>query len=282
MKEALDPWEEKAKAKLETFRKEVDVDEQKVASFFSRLENEGEIKASNTNKYGWLKIAASVLVIISAFGIVYRVNNVTVSTLKGEQLTVQLPDQSRVQLRYASSLRYNKLIWMFNRDVAFAGEAYFQVESGSSFTVNSDIGKTSVLGTEFNVLARGDSYEVKCFEGRVNVETAYHTYELSAGDALNYEQGAEPEAFRFSQENPNWHVGEVYFENRPIAEVIEELKNTFGIQIETTDTSLDNLRYTGFFPTNDLDMALRLVFDPLSLEATFKEGKTVWISGKSD
>ena len=68
-----------------------------------------------------------------------------------------------------SELNYNASKWGEKRELELKGEAFFDVEKGKRFDVNTELGKISVLGTEFNVLSRDSIFKVSCYEGLVQV-----------------------------------------------------------------------------------------------------------------
>ena len=82
-------------------------------------------------------------------------------------MVVTLPDNSIVTLRGGSELSYAPYWWFADRSLQFEGEAFFDVEKGSSFTVQSDNGVTQVLGTSFSIYANDENYEVFCKTGKV-------------------------------------------------------------------------------------------------------------------
>ncbi|MGN6418111.1 MAG: FecR family protein [Pseudobacter sp.] len=80
----------------------------------------------------------------------------TMSTPKGRQYQLSLPDGTKVWLNAASSIRYPTVFTGEARNVEITGEAYFEVAKRSSqpfrVTVDKKM-KIDVLGTSFNVNA---------------------------------------------------------------------------------------------------------------------------------
>jgi transmembrane sensor len=103
----------------------------------------------------------------------------TVSTPRGGQFRVVLPDGSKVWLNAASSLSFPVVFTGHERNVELSGEAYFEVapvklKEGNGklpFRVSVNGMKVEVLGTRFNVTAYGNEEVVKTtlLEGAVNV-----------------------------------------------------------------------------------------------------------------
>lgn len=95
------------------------------------------------------------------------------STPKGGQYQLVLPDGSRVWLNAASSIRYPVAFTGNERRVELTGEAYFEIEKDAQrpFHVISALQDVEVLGTHFNVNAYSDEETIKTtlLEGKVKV-----------------------------------------------------------------------------------------------------------------
>jgi len=276
MSEELDPWESELKSKLGNYRRDFDLSDEKVNSFLDEI-NEETPASSNKSYKNYLALAASFVAILSALFAVYKSKEVTVVSggLVAKQ-EVLLPDGSRVLLRQSSSLQYNSWSWRFNRNVSLEGEAYFEVSKGSDFKVESTMGNTTVLGTSFNILANEGTYEVKCFEGKVQVEIKSETYVLNPGNSVASRLGQVKEN-NFDIDEISWHQEELVFDDEPIHYVFQRLGEVYNREF-VLPAELRDEKYTGFFPADDLALALRLVLEPLSLEAQFVEGDKVIIS----
>lgn len=98
----------------------------------------------------------------------------TLSTPRGGQYQLVLPDGSKVWLNSASTIRYPTNFTGKERKIELSGEAYFEVVKNASmpFKVNVN-GKTEVevLGTHFNVNSYNDepSINTTLLEGSVRV-----------------------------------------------------------------------------------------------------------------
>ncbi|MDW3193248.1 MAG: FecR domain-containing protein [Cytophagales bacterium] len=276
----MDKWNEKFKEKLGEYQHQGELTDDKVASFFNRMDNPTEEKKVAEQSSNFLRIAASVTVFLVTGFALYFFGSVTVTTGAGEFASVELPDGSKVDLKYQSSISYHEIGWMFNREVQFEGEGFFEVEKGSKFSVISAAGTTAVLGTSFNIKTRAARYEVKCYTGRVSVVSGAEESMLTPGDATMFQDRKKIRDFKFDAQTPNWSQGEIHFEDQPLRVVIDELEKVYDLSVEYAD-SLGLIRYTGFFPTNDLQMALRLTCEPLDLGYKI-EDKTVSLFLKED
>ena len=98
----------------------------------------------------------------------------TLTTPKGRQFQLLLPDGTKVWLNAASSIRYPVLFTGKERNVEIAGEAYFEVAKNTQlpFRVNvNNQAEIIVLGTSFNVNAYDNEENINTtlIEGSVRV-----------------------------------------------------------------------------------------------------------------
>src|SRR5690606_12315868 len=82
----------------------------------------------------------------------------TISTPRGGQYQVKLPDGTQIWLNAATKLRYPTTFYEKERVVELEGEAYFEVAKNAKmpFKVKSNNQLITVLGTHFNVSSYGD------------------------------------------------------------------------------------------------------------------------------
>lgn len=98
----------------------------------------------------------------------------TMSTPRGRQFQVVLPDGTNAWLNAASSIRYPTVFTGREREVAITGEVYFEVakDAGKPFRVKvNDLTEIEVAGTHFNVNAYTEEPAVSTtlLEGAVRV-----------------------------------------------------------------------------------------------------------------
>lgn len=272
----MDNWNNAFKEKLGEYSYNQPPDDAKVQAFFDRLDDEQTTNSASTSKSVlWVRWAASVAILVTISFIGYQLSNKTISTQNGQFADHLLPDGSKVSLSNSSTLKFNQLNWMLGmRKLQFEGEGFFEVEKGSTFTVRSTKGVTSVLGTSFNISTYEGNYEVKCFTGKVRVDLAASNHMLTSGEAVLFAQN-KVNPFKFDTKTPSWYQGEIHHENVKMALVFSSIERIYDVTI-TNKTDFETLLYTGFYPTNNLEMALRLIFSPFGLTARV-EGQTVTI-----
>jgi transmembrane sensor len=134
----------------------------------------------------------------------------TVTTPRGGEYQITLPDGSKVWLNAASSLRFPIAFAGNERIVELTGEAYFEVNPQEQVAVkgkNSKIAKTpfivklntpagnknevEVLGTHFNVMAYTDESAIKTtlVEGKVKVTSGNSIQTIRPGEQARLSEG---------------------------------------------------------------------------------------------
>ena len=223
----------------------------------------------------WLALAASLVLLLSVSGFM-RFYTVKTFCPQGVHTSLQLPDGSEVELNASTRLAYHPYWWFISREVKLEGEAFFNVEKGKKFRVVSSNATTEVLGTTFNVFARGEDYIVTCHTGSVRVT------EAKSGSAVTLspnERGVmKPSGgFRVTQlestrTSPGWTGNLIMFASTPLRLVFEEIERQFGIVIETPEEMQQV--YSGNFSLDQpVENILTLLCLPFDLEYERQTGK---------
>lgn len=231
-------------------------------------------------RFLWTAAMTAAAALALLFWISLHSNVEKVMAQAGEQKTLVLPEESAVTLNAVSKLTYREETFEKDRVLRLDGEAFFKVKPGSTFTVETDYGTVTVLGTSFNVISRNGRFEVSCYTGKVKVESPGQQSVIITPGERSVSDSEQPtlsrSGFALIKETPEWTTGRFVFDNQPLNEVIEELERQYDIRVKL-DTGLEDLRYTGLFEAGNLDNALSLITWPLHLKSTIK-GKTVTIS----
>ena len=228
----------------------------------------------------WLAIAAALLIgVVGIWWFSGRDNfsftDTAYVTMAGENKEVKLPDGSVVTLNAMSKLGFAEADWQEGRKVALDGEAYFKAKKGKTFTIQTEQGSVQVVGTIFNVYARGEELEVKCAEGRVQVINPEATERvlLKAGEQVTVLRGKMQQRQGLSF-YPNWFKGESTFRSAPLERVFGEIERQYGVKVLAD--SLGERTFSGKFVNNDLKKAVKMVCDPMKLKYEVR-GDTVVI-----
>ncbi|PJJ09391.1 FecR family protein [Flavobacterium sp. 1] len=214
----------------------------------------------------WMFRVAAIFVL--ALGITFAVKNFVPQTQTadfGEKTTFLLPDNSEVVLNSDSEINYKKWNWNSNRRLELKGEAYFRVSKGRRFEVQTSLGKVSVLGTQFNVKARKNRFDVVCYEGRVKVNYANTQILLTHGQSVTFENGKQVN-MRVNSLKPEWMDNQICFYKENIKSLLDEVQRQYNVTIELNAKDTISL-FTGKLPAKDLDVALQIISTTYHLEA---------------
>ena len=217
----------------------------------------------------WYKVAAVLVGLLFLGGITYRLywaeQLITHHTAYGQTLQVQLPDRSVVNLNGNSTLQY-AANWpdAQTREVWLQGEAFFSVvhtPQQQKFLVwTSDEVNVEVLGTEFNVSTRKSRTRVVLSSGKVklNIKEAQQTDQvtLKPGELVELTDQA-PEYLKKpvnTQVYTSWRNKVLIFDNTPLPEVVLNLKDTYGLDVQLVDASLSEMKVSGSTPIDNLEV----------------------------
>jgi ferric-dicitrate binding protein FerR (iron transport regulator) len=224
----------------------------------------------------WMGYAAAACIAALCFFMLY--NPATqVKVKNGEQISHLLPDGSKISINAGSSIAYKSGTWGKRRKVELDGEAFFEVKKGETFTVVTELGEVEVLGTSFNVRARGGSFAVGCVTGKVKVSNAKGSLILTPGLAT-YAQGENELKAPFlaeTQQMGAWRQGKFDFKDAKLGEIFAEIQRQFDVQIATTGEVAER-KVSRYFEAGNLDSALYKVCWPSNLEIK-KQGKMIVI-----
>lgn len=242
-------------------------------AFKARNQSKKKTKIRTLNFKAFYRVAA-ILVVMLTSGYFLFFNNVkSFETQIAQTKTVTLPDNSEVILNAASKLTFNEKKWADKRALTLEGEAYFKVQKGQTFSVNTTSGVVTVLGTQFNVKERKNYFEVNCYEGLVSVTYNNETIKLPRGKTFRVINGIIENVEGFNAQNPSWIQQESSFSKIPLNQVIAELERQYDIKIKVKGVDTSKL-FTGSFTHTDKEIALQAVTIPLKLSYKI-QGKTI-------
>jgi transmembrane sensor len=170
---------------------------------------------------------------------------------------VRLAPDSAVDVAYGAGRRQVRLL---------RGEAFFEVKSDAArpFRVAASGVDVTVLGTAFNVRLAGQGVEVAVQRGLVQVDEATVrppiAERLRPGEWVRVgkngplERGAIP-----PEEVAPWLHGQIVARDRPMADVVDELRRYYAGLIVVADGTLAGRRVTGVYNLSDPAAALRAI-----------------------
>ncbi|MGN6421225.1 MAG: FecR family protein [Pseudobacter sp.] len=150
----------------------------------------------------------------------------TISTPKGGQYQVSLPDGSKVWLNAASSIRFPAAFGA-ERTVTVTGEVYLEVARNKSkpFIVHANGMQVEVLGTSFNVNVYADepSSKVTLVEGSINVNNT----RLQPGQALMNGKIITADL----EQDLAWKNGAFNLNNKTLPELMRQIGRWYDLEI---------------------------------------------------
>lgn len=185
-----------------------------------------------------------------------------VSVKAGSKRTITLPDGTRVTLNGNSQLCYNVVPQKHREVVLTKGEAFFDVTKDAScpFRVKVNDMQIEVLGTEFNVRYHEDAIETALFSGAVRLtsEALKEDYRLYPGKKSIYKLASHQ--FKICDNDATtdarWKEGYLAFNSKPLAEVLHEIEDWYGVRIQLRNKKLANDLLTGTFYNESLESVL--------------------------
>jgi ferric-dicitrate binding protein FerR (iron transport regulator) len=188
-----------------------------------------EHRETPAKRFPFGSCAAILLVVLS---LTIHFYTVTEEAARGSQADVRLPGHATVTLNAGSRLSYKPLAWFISRKVTLEGEACFEVEAGSRFSVLSGGKRVHVLGTTFNVYARPEKYCVTCLAGKVEVCAGKEAVTLTPGMQATWRGWAlEVSKDAVSTRAAGWMQGKFAFAETPLSEVVAEIERQYDIRV---------------------------------------------------
>jgi len=174
----------------------------------------------------------------------------TVTTPRGGQYQITLPDGSRVWLNASSSIRFPTRFFGNERRVETTGEVYFEVHKDPSlpFHVSTDGHDIEVLGTTFNLMAYDDEPHIKTtlVEGSVKVTNLQQTQLLKPGEqSIALKEKETLKVVRADlDEALAWKTGQFIFNNEDLESIMRKVARWYDVEIDFKENFRD-LRFTG-------------------------------------
>lgn len=200
-------------------------------------------------------VAAMIAVVLAIGGYYYSEEKIVTDATA---TNYELPDGSQMRVMANSSVTYNKVAWHWQRKLQLTGKASFSVTPGETFTVNTEAGDVTVLGTRFLIEQNGRKMFVNCEEGSVKVATAVGERTLKAGESVRCdEKRIVPVMPKVKKESEYPEV--LGYEDDPLINVVADMELIFQVKIIGLE-KCDGLTYNGTVLTKDLKTTLEQVF----------------------
>lgn len=183
----------------------------------------------------------------------------TITTPRGGQFMVVLPDSTKVYLDAGSSLRFPAAFTGKLRTVMLTGEAYFEVAHNKArpFHVLTKGQMIEVLGTHFNINAYDDEKVIKTtlLEGSVRVSDAGKLALLIPGEQAQIAQpfsgskGINVIRNADTEEAIAWKNGFFQFDNADIQTIMRQFSRWYNVDV-TFDGQVKERLFSGAIHRN--------------------------------
>lgn len=162
----------------------------------------------------------------------------TISTPKGGEYQVTLPDGTKAWLNAASSITFPAAFTRNERQVKISGEAYLEVTPSASqpFLVTANDVTVRVLGTSFNVNAYKDEdyTKITLVTGSVKVKAYRREWQLRPGQqaaAHSHDTIVNISANTDMDKILAWKNGLFNFNGADVRTVMRQLERWYGIRV---------------------------------------------------
>ncbi len=210
-------------------------------------------------------------------------------------LTVVLEDSSEVQLQPGASLSYPPHFSITRREVYLDGAAFFNVQKNPArpFLVYTRNLITQVLGTRFTITTAKNQCEVAVLSGKVAVYEEIHQSLHSKGgvvvlpnEKVTYYANNHhfitslvdnPVAVNHSRDSiPS--TGVFSFDETPVAQILEQLENTYLVQIIAENENINHCLFSGNISGLSLFGMLDLICGAIGADYEIR-GTSILITG---
>jgi ferric-dicitrate binding protein FerR (iron transport regulator) len=233
-------------------------------------------------RFGWMRIAASVIIIIGLGLLAYWVfNDRTKEMTVVAQKTVlndTLPDGSVVIVNKGSSISYLSKFKGETREVALKGEAFFNVTPNKKkpFVISVNDVQITVVGTSFNVKTINGNTDVVVETGIVKVTRAGKTVELKANEEViaNVKDSALTKEKVSDQLYKYYRTKEFVCDDTPLWKLVEVINEAYNSHIAIGNPALKDMSITTTFNNESLEQVLNVISITFNIKI-IKEGDTI-------
>ncbi|MFB2120941.1 FecR family protein [Parapedobacter sp. 2B3] len=213
----------------------------------------------------------------------------TVSTPRGGQFQVLLPDGTKVWLNASSSLTFPTVFDEKERKVSLSGEGYFEVSTQQRgghrvpFIVETASQRIEVLGTHFNVNDYADegTCNTTLLEGSVRIIAAEQSIVLKPGQQSKVGHETVTVATVDVESAVDWKNGDFLFADESLKSIMLKIARWYDVDV-VYEKDMPTERYSGLIArSKNLSEVLHILKLSGALEARI-ENRTVYLSTVKD
>ena len=192
----------------------------------------------------------------------------TITTNKGQNTKIYLPDSSVVWINSATQLSYNTDFAKKNRNIRLSGQAFFEIKRNEKIPliVNCNGLKVKVLGTKFDVSAYPEErmINVVLVSGKVELSKEKGQYEvqvLNPKEMGRYDviNGKLTVSDAYSRKFTSWKDGILIFENDAMSDVFNKLERWYNIKIDVKDKKINQLIFNATIVNESIEEIFELM-----------------------
>ncbi|MFA5816443.1 MAG: FecR domain-containing protein [Bacteroidales bacterium] len=202
----------------------------------------------------------------------------TITTPRGGEYQIMLPDSSKVWLNSQSSIRFPVSFTGGERHVEITGEAYFEVVKYNkmSFTVSVNEMTIKVLGTRFNIRAYRDENvtETTLVEGSVQVARGEARAILNPGQQASLDSTGQISVVNNVDINQvlAWKNGLFLFNSADIVTIMNQISRWYNVDIDY-EGDLPNELFSGIVSRNSNISKVLIILEQAGIKFTFEDDK---------
>ena len=251
-------------------------------SFQNRVTGQkGSPKILNRNRFSWMKVAASVILIVGLGIAVYFLINknnepIEMVAQTGQNILVDtLPDGSVITLNKRSTITYPSKFKGDTRGITLKGEAFFNVapDKKKPFIISVNDVQVTVVGTSFNIKSENGNTEIVVETGIVRVTKSGKTVELSAGEKINMhanDSNATKEAV--TDKLYNYYRSKVFVcDDTPLWKLVQVLNEAYDANIIIGRKELNDKKLNTTFNNESLEQVLEIIHLTFDITVIKKE-----------
>ncbi|MDJ0838539.1 MAG: FecR domain-containing protein [Acidobacteriota bacterium] len=221
----------------------------------ARLPKHEVPKRSPVFRFAWaggLALAAIPVLVLLLSGDLFQPPQLHFKTQPGEQQSADLADGSTVVLNADTAYSLREGFGDAHRTSMLVGEAFFDVVTGDHpFIIETPLAEVRVVGTRFNVFARGDRVRVGVVEGIVEVSDQRQKMTLQAGQQIWWPPRQEQPETVTPDRFPPWRNHLIHCDRTPLAEVCAEIGRRFNVIIRVENPETGKLLVDGLLDASN-------------------------------
>jgi ferric-dicitrate binding protein FerR (iron transport regulator) len=241
-----------------------------------------------------LRIAAVALILFSLGSVAVYLNNsgylnkkISVVTDNDQKnVTIDMPDGSKIYLNRNSELSYRENFGKTKRDVKLTGEAFFEISPDAikPFIIDAGKARVKVVGTSFNVITNNSESAVEVFvvTGKVILsdKSGSRSIALEPGYIGTIDSKKSGKSFNDNPNYRSWNTGLLVYTGQKLEVVFKDLKRVYNLDIVADDPSILENPWSSPIDNNETEETIiNIICNSFNLSYT-KDGTVYHLSKK--